>query len=264
MQENRQHVYFTVYSDTVSRRKYLQALHYRNGILYWKHEEMMRMRILIAEDEKDLNRILTSRLTAEHYSVDSCLDGQEALEYLESAEYDAAILDIMMPGMDGLTVLKKIRRKNINTPVLLLTARDSIEDRVSGLDAGANDYLVKPFAFEELLARIRVLLRKPEETPKTCYRVGGLEVHLDTHRVLRDGEEIKLSGKEFALLRYMVQNAGTVLSRDRLEEHLWNYDYMGSSNVIDVYIRYLRKKIDEGHDAKLIHTVRGAGYVLKE
>ena len=130
------------------------------------------MRILIAEDEKDLNRILTSRLTAEHYSVDSCFDGQEALEYLESAEYDAAILDIMMPEMDGLTVLKKIRRKNINTPVLLLTARDSIDDRVSGLDAGANDYLVKPFAFEELLARIRVLLRKPAETPKTCYRWG--------------------------------------------------------------------------------------------
>lgn len=139
------------------------------------------MRILIAEDEKDLNRILTSRLAAEHYSVDSCFDGKEALEYLESAEYDAAVLDIMMPEMDGLTVLKKMRRKNISTPVLLLTAKDSIEDRVSGLDAGANDYLVKPFAFEELLARIRVLLRKPADTPKTCYRVGDLEVHLDTH-----------------------------------------------------------------------------------
>ena len=222
------------------------------------------MRILIAEDEKDLNRILASRLAAEHYSVDSCYDGQEALEYLESAEYDAAVLDIMMPGMDGLTVLKKIRRKNINTPVLLLTARDSVEDGVKGLDAGANDYLVKPFAFEELLARIRVLLRKPAQTPTTCYKVGDLEVHIDTHRVLRGGEEIRLSGKEFALLRYMVQNAGTVLSRERLEQHLWNYDYMGSSNVIDVYIRYLRKKIDEGREKKLIHTVRGAGYVLKE
>lgn len=222
------------------------------------------MRLLIAEDERDLNRILTSRLEAEHYSVDSCRNGQEALEYLESAEYDAAVLDIMMPEMDGLTVLKNIRKKNINVPVLLLTARDSIEDRVRGLDAGANDYLVKPFAFEELLARIRVLLRKPSEAPTTCYRVGGLEVHTDTHQVLRDGVEIKLSGKEFALLRYMAQNAGTVLSRERLEEHLWNYDYMGSSNVIDVYIRYLRKKIDEGRDTKLIHTVRGAGYVLKE
>ncbi len=248
----------------VSRRNYLQTLQCETGNLYWKYEELMKMRILIAEDEKDLNRILTSRLTAEHYSVDSCYDGQEALEYLESAEYDAAVLDIMMPEMDGLTVLKKIRKKNISIPVLLLTARDSVEDRVNGLDAGANDYLVKPFAFEELLARIRVLLRKPAETPKTCYRVGSLEVHMDTHRVLRDGEEIKLSGKEFALLRYMVQNAGTVLSRERLEQHLWNYDYMGSSNVIDVYIRYLRKKIDEGREKKLIHTVRGAGYVLKE
>ena len=222
------------------------------------------MRILVAEDERDLNRILTSSLEAEHYSVDSCHSGTEALEYLESTEYDAAVLDIMMPGMDGLTVLKKIRQKKISTPVILLTARDSIEDRVSGLDAGANDYLVKPFAYEELSARIRVLLRKPAETPKTCYRVGGLEVHMDTHQVHRDGEEVKLSGKEFALLRYMVQNAGTVLSRDRLEQHLWNYDYMGSSNVIDVYIRYLRKKIDDGRETKLIHTVRGAGYVLKE
>lgn len=222
------------------------------------------MRILIAEDEKDLNRMLVSRLETEHYSVDSCFNGQEALEYLESAEYDAAVLDIMMPVMDGLTVLRQMRRKNISTPVLLLTAKDSIEDRVNGLDAGANDYLVKPFAFEELSARIRVLLRKPAETPKTCYRVGDLEAHMDTHQVLRGGIEIKLSGKEFALLRYMVQNAGTVLSRERLEQHLWNYDYMGSSNVIDVYIRYLRKKIDDGHEPKLIHTVRGAGYVLKE
>lgn len=225
---------------------------------------MIVMRILIAEDEKDLNRILVSRLEAEHYSVDACFNGQEALEYLESAEYDAAVLDIMMPVMDGLSVLRKLRSKNISTPVLLLTAKDSIEDRVSGLDAGANDYLVKPFAFEELSARIRVLLRKPMDTPKTCYRVGDLEVRMDTHQVLRGGKEIKLSGKEFALLRYMVQNAGTVLSRERLEQHLWNYDYMGSSNVIDVYIRYLRRKIDEGQKSKLIHTVRGAGYVLKE
>lgn len=221
------------------------------------------MRILIAEDEKDLNQILKARLTAEHYSVDSCYDGQEALDYLASAEYDAAVLDIMMPAVDGLTVLKRMRQRNDSTPVILLTAKDSIEDRVQGLDAGANDYLVKPFAFEELLARIRVLLRRPEETPKTCYRIADLELHLDTMRVTRGGKEVKLSGKEFALLRYMVQNEGIVLSRDRLEEHLWNFDYAGGSNVIDVYIRYLRKKIDEGREPKLIHTVRGAGYVLK-
>ena len=222
------------------------------------------MRVLIAEDEKDLNKILSERLKAEHYSVDSCYDGQEALDYLASAEYDAVILDIMMPLLDGLSVLKAMRRKNDSTPVLLLTAKDSIEDRVQGLDAGANDYLVKPFAVEEMLARIRVLLRKPAETPKTCYQVADLEVHMDTRKVLREGQEVKLSGKEFALLRYMIQNAGIVLSRDRLEEHLWNFDYAGGSNVIDVYIRYLRKKIDEGHEPKLIHTVRGAGYVLKD
>ena len=222
------------------------------------------MRVLIAEDEKDLNKSLPEALKEEHYSVDTGYDGQEALDYLASAEYDAVIMDIMMPVMDGLSALRTMRRKNDSTPVLLLTAKDSIEDRVQGLDAGANDYLVKPFAVEELLARIRVLLRKPAETPKTCYQVADLEVHMDTRQVLRGGKEVKLSGKEFALLRYMIQNEGIVLSRDRLEEHLWNFDYAGGSNVIDVYIRYLRKKIDEGHEPKLIHTVRGAGYVLKK
>lgn len=222
------------------------------------------MRILVAEDEKDLNRMITARMKEDQYSVDSCFDGSEALEFLECADYDAVILDIMMPHVDGLAVLRKMRSRNDNTPVLLLTAKDSIEDRVQGLDAGANDYLVKPFAFEELLARVRVLLRKPSDTPGTCYRVRNLEVHVDTRQVTRGGKEISLSGKEFALLRYMVQNAGIVLSRDRLEQHLWNFDYAGSSNVIDVYIRYLRRKIDDGHETKLIHTVRGAGYVLKD
>ncbi|RGT73759.1 response regulator transcription factor [Mediterraneibacter massiliensis] len=222
------------------------------------------MRILIAEDERDLNQLLASRLKEEHYSVDACFDGEEALDYIAGAEYDALILDIMMPKKDGLSVLKQLRKKNKSVPVLLLTAKDSIEDRVKGLDAGANDYLVKPFALEELLARIRVLLRRPEKSEGSCYRVGGLEVHVDTHQVLRDGKEISLSGKEFSLLRYMIQNKGIVLSREKLEQHLWNYDYAGSSNVIDVYIRYLRKKIDEGFEKKLIHTVRGAGYTLKE
>lgn len=221
------------------------------------------MRILIAEDERDLNRIVSARLAAEHYSVDSCYDGEEALDYLAAAEYDAVILDIMMPKLDGLSVLRKIRQKGSSVPVLLLTAKDSIEDRVNGLDAGANDYLIKPFAQEELLARIRVLLRRPLQAENTCYRVGNLEVHMDTHKVIRGGKEISLSGKEFALLRYMVQNEGIVLSRERLEQHLWNFDYAGGSNVIDVYIRYLRRKIDEGYETKLIHTVRGAGYVLR-
>ncbi len=221
------------------------------------------MRILVVEDERDFNRILTNRLKAEYYSVDSCFDGQEALDYLAAAQYDVVILDIMMPILDGITVLKKMRQNGCTTPVLLLTAKDSIEDRVQGLDAGANDYLIKPFAFEELLARIRVLLRKPEQAARSCYTLEDLEVHVDSHKVFRAGKEITLSGKEFALLRYMIQNVGIVLSRERLEQHLWNYDYAGGSNIVDVYIRYLRKKIDDGAEKKLIHTVRGIGYVLK-
>lgn len=222
------------------------------------------MRILLAEDQKDLNELLTRRLKKENYTVDACFDGEAALAYLDGARYDALILDIMMPKKDGLDVLKTMRKKGDHTPVLLLTAKDSVDDRVRGLDAGADDYLVKPFAFEELMARIRVMLRKPAVVQTTVCTLADLEVHLDTMKVFRQGNEIHLSGKEFALLRYMIQNAGIVLSRSRLEEHLWNYDYAGGSNVIDVYIRYLRKKIDSGYDKKLIHTVRGAGYVLKE
>lgn len=222
------------------------------------------MRILVAEDQKDMNRLIAGRLTAENYSVDSCFNGEAVFDYIACAEYDAIILDVMMPVMDGLQVLKKLRAANNQIPVLLLTAKDGIEDRVEGLDAGADDYLVKPFAFEELLARIRVMLRKPAAVKTNVCHVGDLEVHFDTQQVLRGGREIRLSGKEFSLLRYMVQNAGTVLSRDRLEQHIWNYDFTGGSNVIDVYIRYLRKKIDEGYEQKLIHTVRGVGYVLRE
>ena len=203
------------------------------------------MRILVAEDQKDMNRLISRRLAEEQYSVDSCYNGQEVLDYLECAEYDAIVLDIMMPVMDGLQVLKKLRAREDHIPVLLLTARDSVEDRVSGLDAGADDYLVKPFAFEELLARIRVMLRKPAAVQTTVSRVADLEVHMDTRQVFRQGKEIRLSGKEFSLLRYMVQNSGIVLSREKLEQHIWNYDYAGGSNVIDVYIRYLRKKIDD-------------------
>lgn len=218
----------------------------------------------MAEDERDMNRLISKRLAAENYSVDSCYDGVQVMEYLECAEYDGIILDIMMPRMDGIQVLKKMRSQNCQIPVLLLTARDSIEDRVNGLDAGADDYLVKPFAFEELLARIRVMLRKPASVKTNVYKADDLEVHVDTCQVFRGGKEISLSGKEFSLLRYMIQNQGIVLSREKLEQHIWNYDFSGGSNVIDVYIRYLRKKIDEGQEKKLIHTVRGTGYVLRE
>ena len=222
------------------------------------------MRILVAEDERDLNSLLKKRLKEADYSVDSCFDGEEVFDYLMGAEYDALILDIMMPKMDGITVLRQLRAQHNAVPVLLLTAKDSIEDRVTGLDAGADDYPVKPFAFEELLARLRVLLRKPMTEKATILKTGDLSLHLDTRQVFRGEKEIQLSSKEFSLLRYMMQNAGIVLSRDKLEQHVWDYDFSGGSNVIDVYIRYLRKKIDEGHEQKLIHTVRGHGYVLRD
>lgn len=222
------------------------------------------MRILVAEDEKDMNRIICKRLKEEGYSVDSCFDGVEVFDYLACAEYDAIVLDIMMPRMDGLQVLRKLRADNNQIPVLLLTAKDRVEDRVTGLDAGADDYLVKPFAIRELLARIRVMLRKPAYVKTTVYTLADLEVHTDTHQVIRANQELPLSAKEFSLLRYMIQNAGIVLSREKLEQHIWNYDFSGGSNVIDVYIRYLRKKIDDGFDKKLIHTIRGEGYVLRE
>ena len=222
------------------------------------------MRILIAEDERDLNRLIKKRLKENGYSVDACFDGEEVLDYLQCAEYDALILDIMMPKKDGIAVLQRLRERENAIPVLLLTAKDSIEDRVTGLDAGADDYLVKPFAFEELLARLRVLLRKPVTLKSSVLRVADLSLHMDTRQVFRGDKEIRLSSKEYALLHYMMQNAGVVLSRDKLEQHVWDYDFSGGSNVIDVYIRYLRKKVDEGYENKLIHTVRGHGYILRE
>lgn len=222
------------------------------------------MRILLAEDERSLNDIITKTLTRNGYSVDSCFDGEEALYYLRDTDYDAAILDIMMPKKSGIEVLKEIRREGNSVPVLFLTARDSISDRVTGLDSGADDYLVKPFAFDELLARIRVLLRKQTGQCENIYRISNLTVDLNAHSITRGDTVISLSSREFAILEYLVRNQGIVLSREKIETHIWNYDYEGGSNVIDVYIRYLRKKIDENFEPKLIHTVRGIGYVLKE
>lgn len=222
------------------------------------------MRILAVEDERDLLDVTAKRLEAQGYSVDRCTDGQEALDYAESAQYDLILLDIMLPKVDGLSVLRRLRGQGNRTPVLLLTARDSIEDRVQGLDGGADDYLTKPFAFEELLARVRVLLRRGTGEAANELALGDLCMDLAAHRVTRAGKEIKLSAKEYAILEYMLLNRGVVLSRERIEEHVWNYDFEGGSNVVDVYMRYLRRKLDDPFEKKLIHTVRGSGYVIRE
>lgn len=222
------------------------------------------MRILVAEDEKDLNRIIKKRLEKEDYSIDSCFDGEETLDYLRVGEYDLILLDIMMPKIDGLEIVKRIRSAKITTPVLFLTAKDTVSDKVAGLDAGAEDYLVKPFAFEELLARIRVLTRKNAGECTNQLVVDDLILDIKTKRVQRANQPIALSAREFAILEYLMLNKGTVLSREKIENHIWNFDYAGGSNVIDVYIRYLRKKIDAPFSKKLIHTVRGSGYVMRE
>ena len=221
------------------------------------------MRILIAEDERDLNEMIRKKLTSEGYSVDTCYDGEDALAYLDVTEYDGVILDIMMPGRDGLQVLREMRRKGIHTPVMFLTARDSIEDRVKGLDAGATDYVVKPFSFKELMARVRAMTREKYGTSSSILQVGDLTMDTASQKVARGERNIDLSAKEYALLRYMMTNSGIVLSRDMIEDHVWNYDYEGGTNVVDVYIRYLRRKIDEGEEKKLIQTVRGRGYVVR-
>lgn len=222
------------------------------------------MRILIVEDEPDLLDALKKQLQSSGYSVDACGNGLDAEDYLKMATYDAVVLDIMLPGIDGLTLLKKMRAEGNTTHVLLLTALDSIENKVNGLDAGADDYLVKPFAYDELLARLRVLLRRRSGQTTNVLEYGGLVMDLNSRTVHRDGTEITLSSKEFAVLEYLLRNPGRVLSRDKIENHVWNYDFEGGSNVVDVYIRYLRKKIDNGFNKKLLHTIRGAGYVLRE
>lgn len=221
------------------------------------------MRILIVEDEPDLQQVLVKRLISEHYSVDAVYNGADALHYISLADYDCVILDIMIPKINGLEVLKTIRSQGSVMPVLLLTAKDAIEDRVMGLDSGADDYLVKPFAFDELLARIRVLTRRQFGGSSNTFQVEDLTVDCNARTVMRGDREIELSSKEFAILEYLIRNKGIVLSREKIEQHVWNYDYEGGSNIIDVYIRYLRKKIDSGHELKLIQTVRGAGYVLR-
>ncbi len=222
------------------------------------------MRILVAEDEKALNRILVKQFTRLGYSVDGCFDGESVFDFLAGAEYDAVVMDVMMPRKDGFEVLREMRSRKIETPVIFLTAKTEISDRVYGLDLGANDYLIKPFSFEELAARVRMITRDAKGNSTNVFSVGELTVDVKSREVKRDGIKIDLSAREYSILEALVRNAGTVMSREKIESSVWNYDYEGGTNVIDVYIRYLRKKIDDGFEKKLIHTVRGVGYVLRE
>ncbi|MFI3253455.1 MAG: response regulator transcription factor [Eubacteriales bacterium] len=222
------------------------------------------MRILLCEDQKDLNKLVTQTLKKAGYGVDSCFDGEDAMYYIENTTYDMIILDIMMPKKDGYTVLTEMRQQNILSPVLFLTAKDTTEDLVKGLDLGANDYMVKPFSFEELLARCRVLLRMKPQQNTHVLQISDLVMNTSTRKVTRGGSEVELSSKEYAILEYMLYHVNHVLTREQIENHIWSYDYEGGSNLVNVYIRYLRKKIDDPFEQKLIHTVRGSGYVLRE
>lgn len=222
------------------------------------------MRVLVVEDEKHLNRIITEAMEDEGYSVDSCFNGADALDYALSAVYDVMILDIMLPKLDGLELVRRLRRGGNHTPVLFLTARDSVADKVEGLESGGDYYLTKPFDFQELIAVVHVMTRKYTGNRSNIYTIADLTLDVSARTVTRAGRSIELTQKEFALLEYMVRNRGVVLSREMIENNLWNYDYEGGTNVVDVYVGYLRKKMDTGFDKKLIQTVWGTGWVLKE
>ena len=226
--------------------------------------ENNKYHILIVEDDKEIRDGVEIYLKNQGYQVWKASNGKEGLEIVAQEEIHLAILDIMMPKADGFAVLSFIRQRNDDTPVLFLTAKDSVSDRVKGLDSGANDYLIKPFSLEELCARLRSMLRTSHGQISNILSVGDLTLDCSTHHVARAGKEITLSSKEYALLEYLIRSKGVVLSRQQIEDNLWSLDYAGGTNVVDVYISYLRKKLDGGHEKKLLHTVRGMGWVLKE
>ena len=222
------------------------------------------MRILVVEDQRDMNRLIVKTLKKEGYTVDGCFDGEEARLHLLGAEYDGILLDVMMPKVNGYELIQELRQAGNDTPVLFLTARDSVEDRIRGLDLGADDYLVKPFDFGELLARIRAMTRKKAGHRSNVFTLADLTVDIERRQVRRGGEDIPLLAKEYAILEYLIRNQGAVLSREQIENRIWNYEFSGSSNNVDVYMSRLRKKIDGDRPVKLLHTVRGAGWVLRE
>lgn len=222
------------------------------------------MRILVVEDEKKVASFIKRGLEEEHYEVDLAGDGEQGLAMAETNVYDLILMDLMLPKLDGLAVVKELRRKQISTPVLCLTAKDTVDDIVSGLDSGSDDYLTKPFAFAELLARVRALVRRGAKDRGAEIRFADLRLDPVAHKVWRGGKELELTAKEYALLEYMMRNPNQVLTRTMIAEHVWDYTFDSFTNIIDVYVNYLRKKVDKDFDKKLIHTVRGVGYVLKE
>ena len=222
------------------------------------------MRILIVEDDKKVAGFIKKGLEEETYAVDVSYDGEDGLHLGSEGQYDLIILDIMLPKIDGLEILSQLRDQGRDTPILLLTAKDAVDDRVTGLNKGADDYLTKPFAFSELLARVRVLLRRGKAEVKTTLQISDLTLDLVSHNVNRGGDEIELTGKEYSLLEYFMRNQEKVLTRTMIAEHVWDYNFDTFTNVIDVYINHLRKKIDRGRESKLLHTLRGVGYVMKK
>ncbi len=222
------------------------------------------MRILLIEDEAKVAGFIKRGLVAERYAVDVCADGTEGLEFAMSFQYDLIILDLMLPGLDGTTLLKRMRAVDSKVPALILTARDSVQDKVNNFEAGADDYLTKPFAFAELQVRVKALLRRGPVNRASTVRLGDLELDRLSQQVKRAGKRIDLTTKEYALLEYLMSNAGRVLSRNMIIEHVWDESFDGLTNVVDVYIRHLRKKVDDSYDCKLIHTVRGVGYAVRD
>lgn len=222
------------------------------------------MRILIVDDNKIVNESISDALKEHQYLTDSVYNGEDAIYYIENFDYDCVVLDIMMSLVDGFEVVEKVRNKNINVPILFLSAKHTVEDKVKGLNLGADDYLAKPFSMKELLARIQVLIRQKEGSQKLIYTVNDLSLDADAKIVKRNNQEIKLSQKEYQILLYLIRNKNKVLSRDQILENVWGIDYDGSSNVVDVYINYLRNKIDKEHEIKLIETIYTMGYTIKD
>lgn len=221
------------------------------------------MRILVIEDEKKIADFIKRGLKEEGYAADVAYDGEQGQFLAKTNNYDLILLDLMLPKIDGLTLCKNLKREGLTVPIIMLTAKDTVDDKVAGLDTGADDYITKPFVFEELLARVRAVLRKKDSGQTTKLKVGDLLLDLVTHRVSRAGKEITLTAKEYALLEYLMRNAGVIVTRTMISEHVWDIDFDTFTNVIDVYINYLRNKIDADHKKKLIHTIRGRGYTLK-